>query len=317
MSPVWGVTYVPGSDQRSHLRGKALRRGRPEVIPSETRHRLRACYTAHYGQWGPQVLAAWAVREELGHWSPTTIRRVIADLKPKPEPHRKPIRYEVTTTGAMWSEDGTGFHQDGTKNELLVAQDEHARFKVGFRLVDGPADEDAVYEYLKAAFEAHGAPLVLKHDGGKVFHGERIRALLHEYQVIELTSPPYYPCYNGKKERSVRDIKSYERAMRANGVGASLAERLAATIHDLNDVRPRPVLHGRTAREAFDQDRTPLPDRAAFAQAINRKEEELRSIAVTRHDLDCARRRAVEWVLLRHRLMQIRADVSTDCAARG
>ena len=32
--------------------------------------------------------------------------------------------------------------------------------------------------------------------------------------VTELTGPRHYPQYNGKKERSMRDIKSYERAMR-------------------------------------------------------------------------------------------------------
>jgi len=67
---------------------------------------------------------------------------------------------------------------------------------------------------------------------------------LAEHQVIELTGPRRYPQYNGKQERSMRDIKSYERAMRRHGVKGRLIERLDTTIEDLNEHRtssPYPV----------------------------------------------------------------------------
>lgn len=288
------------------------RRGRPETIPAEARQRLRDCYLAHHRQWGPRVLACWARREALGSWSPTTIARILADLVEPPEAEPKPTRYEVTASGAMWSEDGAGFRECGQKKELLVAQDEHSRFKVNSRLVEGPARHEDVHDYLREAFERHGAPLVLKHDGGAIFHTPRLQALLADYGVIELTSPPYWPRYNGKKERSVRDLKSYERALRRDRVGGSLAERIANTIHDLNEERPRPVLGGRTAGEVFHQDRRGLPTREQFHQEVNRTETRLREEATTRRQQDHARRRAVEEVLLRHRLLEIRADVSTD-----
>jgi len=117
---------------------------------------------------------------------------------------------------AVWAEDGAGFRERGRKKELLVIQDEHSRYKVNHRLVDGPATGEDVCDYLEQAFEQHGAPLVLKHDGGAIFHTEGVRNLLRRWGVIELTGPRYYPQYNGKKERSIRDIKSYERAMRDN-----------------------------------------------------------------------------------------------------
>ena len=49
----------------------------------------------------------------------------------------------------------------------------------------------------------------------------------------------------------MRDIKSYERAVRHYGFVSSLSERIEITMQDLNDERPRPMLGGQTAREAL------------------------------------------------------------------
>ena len=65
----------------------------------------------------------------------------------------------------------------------------------------------------------------------------------------------------------------------------------------------------RTAREIYEQDRMDLPDRETFIRDVNHKEEVLRRDARSRQDLDAARRRAVEQVLLRYRLMEIRGHV--------
>ena len=220
------------------------------------------------------------------------------------------IRYEIVDSNVMWSEDGTGFKDRGRKKELVIAQDEHARFKVGYELVDGPADEEAVHRNLEATFAKYGAPLVLKHDGGSIFHGRRIQALLRKHQVTELTGPRHYPQYNGKKERSIRDIKSYERAMRRLGGRSTLERRIASAIHDLNEDRPRPVLGGRTAREVYERDRRPLPDRRTFIENVDRTELELHDAATSRAENDSARRRAVEHVLLDYGLMKTMVDVS-------
>jgi transposase InsO family protein len=240
---------------------------------------------------------------------------VIADLRDEPEEKLPTIRYEIVSSNVMWSEDGTGFKDRGRKKELVVAQDEHARFKVGHELVNGPADEDAVHRNLEAAFARYGAPLVLKHDGGSIFHGERIRALLRRHQVTELTGPRSYPQYNGKKERSIRDIKSFERAMRRHGRASTLRQRIDAAVHDLNEDRPRPVLAGRTARDVFEQDRIPLPDRQEFRKEVDRTERRLHDAATTRAERDAARRRAVEHVLLAYGLMKEIGDVSHNFEA--
>ena len=298
--------------RKSHPPASPARLGRPAVIGEAVRERIRACYLDHYGQWGPQVLAAWCRREGLGKWCASTIAEVIADLREECEDQPAPLRYEITASGVMWSEDGAGFRERGRRKELLIAQDEHARFKVSHRLVSGPADGSDVVAYLEEAFQRYGPPLVLKHDGGSIFHMESMHKLLERYSVVELTGPRAWPRYNGKKERSIRDVRSYERAMRRSGVEGTLEQRLDATVDDLNFERPRPVLGGRTAIEAFVEDRITLPKRQEFRKEVETATTRRRVRARSRWELKEARRRAVEEVLSAYGLMKEIGDVSRN-----
>jgi len=289
--------------------GADSRRGRPEVISPEARDRIRACYLARFRQWGPQVLKSWCERKKLGSWSATTISRVIADLREPEEVEPPPARMEVKAPDVMWSEDGTGFGRRSRKQELLVVQDECSRYKLNRRLVKGPARSRDVISYLEEAFARHGPPLVLKHDGDAIFHEKEVIRLLEKHGVVALTAPPGWPGYNGKTERSMRDIKSFERAMRRQGVKGQLADRLNITFTDLNEERPRPVLGGRTAGEVYRDRETPLPDRRVFMRSVNQEEARLRAEATSRREAASARRRAIENVLLRDGLMEIEGNM--------
>jgi transposase InsO family protein len=280
-------------------------------MPAEVRLKVRNQYLLSYKQWGPRTLANWARRERLGDYSPGTISKIIEDLKEKTPPKEKPRRYEITAPNVMWSEDGAGFRERNRKKELLLLQDKCSRFKVNTRLVKGPAESEDVCDYLREAFEKHGAPLILKHDGDSIFHNEEVQQLLDEYGVINLKSPPRYPPFNGKMERSIRDVKSYERAMRKHERHTTLVQRIGAAIHDLNEEMPRPVLKGRTAREVFSGRGTRLPDRQMFRKEVQRMEERMESESCSRKQKDGTRRRAVELVLLRQGLMKEITDVST------
>jgi hypothetical protein len=200
---------------------------------------------------------------------------------------------------------------------LLILQDEHARFKVNHKLVSGPADGEDVIEYLREAFDRYGAPLVLKHDGGGIFHSDGMVQLLNQYQVLDLTGPRSWPQYNGKKERSIRDVKSYERAMRRHGAGGTLRQRVDETILDLNVDRPRPVLSGRTALEVFAHDRIELPDRQQLRKEVEKVEQRWLDQARSRTERDRARRRAIEEVLLTYKLMNVSGDVSRNYEAES
>jgi transposase InsO family protein len=263
------------------------------------------------------VLRCWAIREGLGKWSTGAIARVIADLKPAPaEERQQPKKYEVAAPLVMWSEDVTAMRDRSRKRELLVLQDEFARSKTNWRLVHGAAQASDVLGYLQEAFEKHGAPLVLKHDGGCIFHDTDVKALLDQYGVVELTSPPRYPPFNGKKERSMRDIKSFERALRQHSVGASLQERIVLSMRDLNAERPRPVLRGRTAREVFETRHASLPDRRQFKMHVETVALELSAQAGSRKEVENARRKAVIAVLSKYGLLKWKGNVSTNSQSK-
>ena len=303
--------------RREEVTERKTVRGRPEVIPPEARWKLRRCYLAHYGQWGPSVLRCWAIREGLGTWSTGTIARVVADLKPAPAEERKPPRrYEVVSPMVMWSEDGTEMKERSRKRELLVLQDECSRYKANWRLAHRAAQASDVLGYLREAFDKHGAPLVLKHDGDSMFHEGTVKTLLDEYHVVDLTSPPEYPPFNGKKERSMRDIKSYERALRQNSVGSSLEERIVLSMKDLNEDRPRPVLGGCTARDVFETRNIALPDRKRFKMQVETLALELTAQAGSRKEVESARRKAVIAVLSQYGLLKWKGNVSTNSQRR-
>jgi transposase InsO family protein len=313
MAEVMGIGLASLSrwiDRQAQENPEPAIRGRPQSMSVEVKEKIRACYVAHHGQWGPRVLASWAQREGLGRYHPDPIARAIEDLKDPPEEKPEPRRYEITLPGVMWSEDGTGFREKGKKKELLVLQDECSRFKTNWRLANGPAKAADVLAYLEEAFERYGAPLVVKHDGDAIFHKREVAELLDRYDVVGLTSPSRYPPFNGKKERSMRDIKSYERAVRRHTRGTTLFERLAKAIRDLNDERPRPVLCGHTAREVFMKQSRRLPNRKTFRKEVGDLEKTLLGEACSRRAQAAARRRAVEAVLLRYGLFKEMVDMS-------
>jgi transposase InsO family protein len=290
----------------------SCRRGRPSVIDPMVRLTIRQCYLQHFGQWGPRVLAQWCRREHIGHYSCGAIAEVIVDLRPQKEPQTPPVRYEATASNVMWSEDGTGFKQNGRKRELIVVQDEKSRKKMNWKLAPGPATSADVVQYLRLAFCEYGAPLVLKHDNDGIFHTPEVVSLLEQYEVLDLTSPPGTPRYNGKQERSMRDIKSYERAMRKNGVSGSLSDRIRATMQDLNEDRPRPVLGGLTACESYEEGLIALPTREELRTAVEKGERRILAQASSRVEVRSARRWAIEATLVSYGLVKIEGDVSHD-----
>ena len=321
MAEVMGIKYESLKRCIERLEGQRpasnRKPGRPAAVAARVRLKIRNCYIGHYKQWGPSTLAQWCRRQGLGDYSPSTISSIIEDIRDKNPPKEKPRRYEITAPNVMWSEDGAGFRDYGRKRELLLLQDECSRYKVNKRLVRGPATSDDVYDYLREAFDKHGPPLVLKHDGDSIFHEKRVCKLLQENGVINLKSPSRYPPFNGKMERAIRDIKSYERAMKRFDSDSTLLCRIQAAIRDLNEERPRPVLGGRTAREVFEDSRRSLPDRQKFYKEVMKTEQIMLSESCTRKQKDDARRRAVELVLLRQGLMKKITDVSTYLKAKS
>ena len=109
---------------------------------------------------------------------------------------------------------------------------------------------------------------------------------------------------------SIRDIKSYEKAVRRQD-GHKLEKRIEAAVHDLNEERPRPVLGGKTAREVFKSKCVTLPDRRKFYEEAKILQTAFASSSCSRRQEEDAGRKATERVLLRYGLMKEITDMST------
>ena len=124
-----------------------------------------------------------------------------------------------------------------------------------------------IVEQLYRLFERYGAPLVLKRDNGSNLVTPAVNELLAAYGVLPLTSPMYYPRYNGSVEYAQRETKRMAGCLiQAAGLSPEIA--LAVTPGLLN-ARPRPCLGGQTAQAVF------LAGKEAFQSlfTINRRRE--------------------------------------------
>jgi len=299
------------------LTAKRNRPGRRRVISPRVVWKIRKRYLKSHCQWGPAVLMHWCEREGLGHYSPTTIAKVIVDLIPSKPKRLCKKGYEITEPMVMWSQDATGFRQDDGKSEMMVIMDECSRFKLEWTLRKGSINEDHVLGNLRRAFEKYGAPLILKHDNIAYQNTIEVKELCDEFGVVLATSPYGYPGYNGKTERSMRDIKSYESALRRDGIEETLKERIKMTFNDLNETRPRPVLKGRTAKEVFESRNIPLPNHQRFKMDVQTKQIELEEKSKTELQKKTARRKVVEQVLLDYKLLIWKGDMSTNLTAKS
>ncbi len=97
----------------------------------------------------------------------------------------------------------------------------------------------------------------------------------------------------------------------------SLSISIGKAMHDLNEIRPSPVLGGRTAREVFEDSTRALPTRWIFYQEVVKTEAAMKKAARSRKEVVAARRQAVEAVLSSHGLFEEIADVTTNLSAEN
>lgn len=180
--------------------------------------------------------------------------------------------------GSVWAMDDSHW-QDGLLHSVMDLASTY-RFDPLFtaRLLPGKA----VAENLTALFLKYGAPLVMKMDNGSNLWCRDVLEVLEAHDVIALPSPPYYPQYNGKIERSQADLKRASTAKLSRLHEHQFAASLAA--HELN-MGLRPCLNGRSATELF-------AERSAEMNRFNRQE----------------RRRAYRWIIKATRRMLSAAE---------
>ena len=168
-------------------------------------------------------------------------------------------RLEWRGSGIVWAMDDTQHGTMDAKCSLCTVRDVGAQYVMEPLVSPTIATGAAVAGNLERLFRRHGAPLFLKRDNGGNLCSREVDDVLARWMVLPLTSPPYYPMYNGAVEWSQGQLKcEMERIMDEVGgdVGdAQLHARLAS--HAINH-RPSPALQGRwpchalaTSRQLF------------------------------------------------------------------
>ena len=262
----------------SRDRIRARGRGRPAQRSDLA---LRARALALLGLLGPRVGVP-----TLHALCPGMARREVADLLRRYRRawrrKRRLLLRELhwTRPGSVWAIDFSEPPQpvEGRFARLLAVRD----LASGQQLLWLPvADESAreARDALEALFGKHGAPLVLKSDNGSAFIAEQFRALLAEWGVWPLYSPPRTPSYNGSCEAGIGSMKArtHQRAALAGRPGEWTCDDAEAARLEANQTALPWGSRGPTPDEAWQARRPIAPgERAAFAETARRLEREAR-----------------------------------------
>jgi hypothetical protein len=192
--------------------------------------------------------------------------------------YRVPLRVLTwPAAGRVWAIDFTGPRPaiEGRYPYLLAVRDLSSGQQLLWQPVEA-ATSEAACDALATLVAEHGPPLVLKCDNGPPFLAACVEQLLEAHGVVGLSSPPYWPRYNGAIEAGIGSLKgrTESRAARAGRAGnwtwddAEGARREANTLarpHGPRGPSPEEAWASRTAISS--------EERAAFRSQV----EELRT----------------------------------------
>jgi len=287
-----------------------LRRGEPAVHKpgpqklalTDPRALNQAITELHHGrQRSAGAPALWRMWQAMISRRDFNVR--VRQCRRAQQPQLRRIRW--LQAAVVWAMDPAQ-HRDRLWN---LVSDLGSRFRFEL-LVATALPAVRIAEHLELLFERYGAPLVLKRDNGSNLVNGTVDQLLDEYGVIPLTSPTYYPQYNGAIERAQYEIKVSVHDLTM--AGASEDDALTIAPSWLN-VRQRPCLGGRTAHATFHQARTlfqrtfSLDRRKEIKDSITNRTQTIVGYmqTVTRRVYDAAWRQAVEEWLLGFHIIEV------------
>jgi hypothetical protein len=152
------------------------------------------------------------VRGKMDHVPRAVVERVVREYKKELRRHLLDRQQSLCweEAGRVWCCDWTEPETpvDGLYGQIMVVRDLGSGFNLKSLPVAGKSAAMA-RKVLEDLFIAHGAPLVLKTDGGSEFLAQELRNLLKSYGVVHLMSPGYYPPYNGAIEAGIGWLKTH------------------------------------------------------------------------------------------------------------
>ena len=232
----------------------------------------------------------------------------------------RPTRLRWTLPGRVWAMDFTrlGSQSPEADQYALVVRDCASRKVLAFEL-SGHEDQHVVKRVLERLFEAHGCPLVIKHDRGGGFMATMVQAYLAERQVLALISPARTPRYNGLVEAGMRSLKGYLSWHRRRlGLTGACTQRDLDLVAARANVAPRPLgRSGPSADDYFDARPCALEEeraalRAARAEAREQllltHAEDSATLGARADNLDAIERKSIERALVAAGQLTIRRD---------
>jgi transposase InsO family protein len=187
--------------------------------------------------------------------------------------HRQPLHVlEWTAPGTIWAVDFAEAPAviEGVGPYLLAVRDLASGRHLLWQPVRAPTAAEAV-DALAGLFAVLGAPLVLKSDNGSAFGAPAVAALLHDFGVLSLFSPPHTPSYNGAIEAGIGSLKGRTavHAARHGRFGCWNWDDVAAARLEANaTARPRGP-SGPTPNEAWARrESISIGDRESFVNLV-------------------------------------------------
>ncbi len=163
-------------------------------------------------------------------------------------------RYEFLHPDVAHSLDYTEMPREGPgapKRYLAKIMDDFARLKLKHALTHrkGPVVAGSIVDQHLSTCRK---PLVFKFD--LEFDTEDFYELLLLHKVVPLPSPASYPPFNGKTERSYRDVKDWLREFQGELYWSDeeLETELQLCFRQSDALDPRPVLGGLTAKASYE-----------------------------------------------------------------
>lgn len=137
------------------------------------------------------------------------------------------------------------------KRYFAKIQDDYARLSLKRALTNR---KGSIFggQFVQEHLESAPKPLVFKFD--LEFDTPDFYAILLRHRVVPLPSPAARPQFNGKTERSYRDVKDWLREFESDVYWSEeeLTTELGFCFQQIDEVDEREVLGGRTARAAYE-----------------------------------------------------------------
>jgi hypothetical protein len=205
-------------------------------------------------------------------------------------------RIQISGPGVLRGLDAMQFSTREGPRHALIGADGAVPFRTSL-LVGERYDTALVIRALRADFQRHGPPLVLRLDRASAHMTVPVRELLDDYEVLPLHGPPRYPAFYGQLERQNREHRAW-----IDGLGMTPCDALESCLIEMivavNILWRRRSLQWQTASEVWNA-RAPLTiDRRMF-----REEVEDRALRIARtlkrrgQPADLAERLAIERTL--------------------